>query len=713
MSRLKLMMTGVLRARVASWATAAVLLAGAAVAAGQAQVHLLPAPREAHFGAQTPLPERIAIEAPGHNADDTFAARDLEDAVKQIAPEGHADRGKKYRVILLRTDSREAKDVLAHNDLSFDAPMQAEGYVLVIEPHGAYIVAASGAGVFYGVQTLKQLLPLPGAPRVLPTGTVRDWPAMQYRGIDDDLSRGPFPTLKFQEHQIKVFASFKINIYSPYFEHTLLYPDQPLPAPPGSMLTPEEARELVEYAQQYHVTIVPEQEAFGHLHHVLVYDRYQDVAETPHGFVLAPGQPGTIPLIKDWFTQVEKEFPGPFLHIGGDETFDLGVGRTRAQVEKEGYGPVYVSFLKQIHDALTPLHRRLLFWGDIGDENPAAVPGLPKDMIAVPWDYWDSSGFDKLIEPFAKAGMETWVAPGDANWNEVYPAEQTALANIRGFIRDGQRLGSTGALTTVWNDDGEGLFNMDWYGVLFGAVAAWQPGESSIGAYQDAYGAAFHHDASGKIDQAEKELTAAQEVLHGAKTGLNSNALFWLDPWSKQGQIAAAKVLPVAEQLRLHAEAAMVLLSQVRRADPALLEPDALEAMDLGARRLDLIGMKFELAHEMETMYAEASARQHDKAPAQAKETRNMLDEISGGNGRCQDLRDAYAALKDEYSKVWLSENTPYWLGSVTVRYDLAIERWQRRGNLFQAAIRDWSNGQKLPAPAAVELPGTATSSGN
>jgi hexosaminidase len=109
-----------------------------------------------------------------------------------------------------------------------------------------------------------------------------------------------------------------------------------------------------------------------------------------------------------------------------------------------------------------------------------------------------------MIEPFAKNGIETWVAPGDANWNEVYPVAKTALWNIQGFIRDGQRLGSTGALTTVWNDDGEGLFNMDWYGVLFGAVAAWQPGESSIADYQDAYGAIFHLDPTGKINEAEK-----------------------------------------------------------------------------------------------------------------------------------------------------------------------------------------------------------------
>ena len=77
--------------------------------------------------------------------------------------------------------------------------------------------------------------------------------------------------------------------------------------------------------------IVPEQEAFGHLHHVLQYEKYADLAETPHGNVLAPGQPGSLPLINSWFTQIAADFPSPFLHIGADETFDLGTGRSQAR----------------------------------------------------------------------------------------------------------------------------------------------------------------------------------------------------------------------------------------------------------------------------------------------------------------------------------------------------------------------------------------------
>jgi hypothetical protein len=677
-----------------TWGVLALMLCAFSLLAA-AQPRLLPAPREARFAGETALPAAVAVSVPGHDAEDEFAASDLKEALQAAA---HATGGE-FSVVLLRAGSVEGQALLAQHKLAFDAPMQAEGYVLVIEPQRATIVAASSAGVFYGVQTLKQLLPTPGVSPVLPTGTVRDWPAMKYRGIQDDLSRGPFPTLDFQKHQIRVFAAYKVNFYSPYFEHTLLYPNQPLAAPQGSSMSPADVAELVRYARQYHVEIIPEQEAFGHLHHVLKYDLYQDLAETPHGFVLAPGQAGSLPLIKDWFTQMAEEFPSNFLHIGADETDDLGRGRTKAEVAAKGYGPVYVEFLKQIHDQLAPLHRRLLFWGDIGGSDPKAVAGLPKDMIAIPWNYWDNKDFDKMIEPFAKAGIETWVASGDGNWNEVYPTAKSALPNIQGFIRDGQRLGSTGALNTVWNDDGEGLFNLDWHTALFGGVAAWQQGESSIPAYQESFGPLFFGDLSGKVNQAQQELTAAQEALSKADTEINSDDLFWIDPWSAQGQVVAAKLLPHALDLRLHAERAMVLIAQVRLANPGLKEADAITAMDLGARRLDLIGQKFELTQEIAQAYAQAIALQHDKA--HHGEVASLLEKISGNNGDCQDLRDAYSALKDEYRQLWLSENRPYWLNNVTVRYDLAVQQWQQRGNRFQEAIGDLENGKPLPPLSA------------
>jgi hypothetical protein len=677
------------------------IVAGLAVLPGlgmaQNPLHLLPAPREAHFSGVVSIQGGIRVEVPGHDAEDEFAARDLEEAAG--AKKGESG----YPVLLLRASASEGKEALAAHHLSLTPEMAAEGYALAIDEKRAVLVAESSAGIFYGVQTLKQLLPLKGEKAELPIGTIRDWPAMKYRAIDDDLSRGPFPTLEFQKHQVRVFASFKANMYSPYFEHTLEYPNQPLAAIPGSAMSPKDVAELVKYAAQYHVTILPEQEAFGHLHHVLKYDAYADAAETVHGQVLAPGQAQSLELIQDWFGTIDKEFPSPFVHIGADETDDLGRGRTKDAVKQQGYGPVYVQFLTQIHDALAPLHKRLLFWGDIGGADPKAVAGLPKDMIAVPWNYWDTKGFDKMIEPFAKAGIETWVAPGDANWNLVYPDANVFFGNIQGFVRDGQRLGSTGALITVWNDDGEGLFNEDWYGVLFGAVAAWQPGESSIPTYQAAYGAVFHGDASGKIDEAEQELMQANLTLGKVKTDLSSDELFWMDPWSAEGQAIGVKLTPFAKELRLHAEKAITLVEQARSANSMLKEQAALDAMDLGARRLDLIGMKWELSQEMAQHYAVAFANQHDKS--QRSDVSALLYGISSNNGQMQDLRDAFGAIEGEFKHVWLGENREYWLNNVTVRYDLQAQMWQQRGWRFAEVIRGFDAQKDLPAAETLGIP--------
>ncbi len=658
---------------------------------------LIPAPRELHSGPALQVRSAIVV-VPGGNAEDLFAAKDLNDALEvrgiRTAPAlGSAD----VTVTLLRRDAPEAKRVLGAEKLAFDAPMQDEGYVIVSRSGRVTIIGDTAAGVFYGAQTLKQMVDMEGGIAWLWTGTVRDWPAMKYRGVHDDLSRGPFPTLAFQKHQIQVFAAHKVNLYSPYFEHTLEYSSDPLAAPPGSSLTRAEAQELAAFSSRYHVTVVPEQEAFGHLHHLLKFEKYTDLAETPHGHVIAPGQAGSQPLILSWFTQIAQDFPSPFLHIGADETFELGTGRTKSEVDKRGLGSVYADFLTTIHSTLAPLGRRLLFWGDVASSDPAAVTRLPKDMIAIPWIYWYEDSYDHNILPFKKAGIETWVAPGDANWRVVYPMGKTALDNIQGFVAAGQRLGSTGVLTAVWNDDGEGLFNQDWFGVLFGAAAGWQPAPITADGYKAAFGREFYGDSTGRIDDAQREMMAAEDLISP------SDDAFWADPWSESGQEMAARMRPHLHDGRLHVERALELIEQERASDPALREAEALKAMELGARRLDFIAMKFQLSDEMSAAYAKAYEFRND--PKSSTEARELLYSISSMNGRCQDLRDGYSQLKALYRESWLAENRPYWLDNVLVRYDLEIQRWQSRGSDVNTAIDQWQRKKSLPPAKQVGIP--------
>jgi hypothetical protein len=672
-----------------------------------AEPALIPMPREMQAGAVLSLAHGISIAAPGNDAEDLFTAADLADALKQRGVAAQENGKGEVRIVLLRETTKRAAEILAGEHIEFSAAMHDEGYALVTDGKTVYDIAATAAGMYYGAQTIKQLVVGRGGDAALQGATIRDWPAMKYRGISDDLSRGPIATLAFQEHEVQVLSEYKMNIYSPYFEVSLEYASSPLTAPPGGAMTRADVAELVSYAQKFHVTIVPEQEAFGHLHHALTFEKYSPLAETPHGSALTPGQPGSVELDKQWFGEIASMFPGPFIHIGADEVNEQGTGQSKELIAQNGAGKTYIGFLNQIYDALQPLHRKLLFWGDIAMQEPALVKTLPKDMIAIAWEYGPHpEGFDKWLRPFVDAGMETWVSPGINDWNRIYPNNYEGLLCIQGFVAEGQRVGSTGMLNTVWNtdEDDEGLFNNDWYGVMFGAAASWQAGTSSIPQFESTYGQVFHGDRTGKINQAQRELTAAQlsfrkgGSLHGAMTNL-----FWIDPWSEQGQIVSAKLMPMVPEIRLHAERAITLIKEAEAAEP-LREKDALDAMELAARRMDFIGFKFQAAQEIAGAYNQAYREKNGK--------RSVGSPLFHEDYFYIDMVDGYGLLRDLYQQAWQRQNRPYTLDIVMAHYEMNIQLWLKRETLFTDAKSHFNQTQMLPKPEDVGMPLLAAEAG-
>jgi len=692
------------------------LAAFAASAVAQTPLKLIPIPRELKEGTTQPLSQGIQITcASPCAAEDTFAVDDLK---SYLASQGiTVNATAPASILVTRYGSPISKSILSDASpdkkplTDFPAEMKPEGYAIIPDGKGLAITADSGSGIFYALQTVKQLVTGHGANATLHTATIRDWPAMRYRGLSDDLSRGPFPTFEFQKKQIRILAAYKINIYSPYFEHTMQYSGHPLMAPPGGSLTQAQARELVAYASQFHIVIIPEQEAFGHLHYLLNWEKYSPIAETAHGQVLAPGQADAQKLTHDMFSELAQIYPGPFLHLGADETVELGKGQTKSEVDSKGLGTVYLGFLQRIVADLQPLNRKLLFWGDIAYKEPDLLKQLPesfkKATIAVPWEYNPHpNGFDRYIKPFTDAGFETWVAPGINNWSRVYPNWNNGLDNIQRFTLDGQKLGATGQLNTIWNDDGEALVNADWYGILFGAEAAWHKGVASIPAFQSSFGEIFHGDTTGKIDEAQRELMAAHKLLKDSPYKVDGqDLLFWQDPWNADGQRIAGQIRPILSELRLHSERALVLVAEARNANPNLRETDALDVLELGARRMDLIGLKFQIAEEIANSYAHAFALQTSKVKEDHEELSRELNSINAVNGKLQDLRNNYSLLRDLYEQAWLKSNRPYFLRNNLERYDFTIQMWLGRIDRMRVAQRQWLNSQTLPPASDIGIP--------
>jgi hypothetical protein len=664
---------------------------------------LVPEPRIVRLGqdAFSTAAPHIFIEMENEREDRTaaatlveeLAARHVKATIIRTAPRARPPAGAVYLARLTGRPGLRAR--LAARGFAVTDKLDEEGYVIEVDAGGIVVAAETGAGLFYGVQTLRQLVTVDAHQRLTaPALQIEDYPAMRWRGVHDDISRGPIPTLDYMKEEVRTLSEYKLNLLALYMEDVFAFQSQPLVAPRDGALTAGDVKELVAYAARYHVTILPEQQTFGHLHQMLKLEAYADVAEKPNGSVLTPINPRTYDIIRDLYAELVPLFPGPFVHIGGDETAQLGKGQTRALVEKRGVARVYLEHLQHVAEILKPYGKRLMFWTDVAANYPESLSILPKDMIAVAWDYAPRPSYEPLLKPFKAAGMPLFVAPSAHNYRHPHPDFAGAFVNIRNFVRDGQRDEALGMLNTTWDDDGEELFDANWPAILFGAACAWQPGESSIERFQSRYDWAFYR-ADGTLFRDALAALAEVHALHvKAGVGLLDNADVHRDLFSPEGAIYVKHALPVAHELRLAAEHALENLYRGQRV--AQLHVSTIDAMIFAALTFDTQGLRVEYAHDIASYYADAYQSQNDRPRVLAD-----LAAISGVDGRLQDLRDLTSRLRDAYANLWRRENRPYLLQNVLAQYDVRLAQLTARINAI-AAMSDavLSKGVPLPSPA-------------
>jgi len=663
---------------------------------------LIPTPKEVQVGAggffRVRPTTKILVEF-GHQSEDRIAAETLAEEIRDqsgmsVDIIGSKEKTKQVRstIVLARLQDRSIKDFLQTRGLKADT-IGDQGYLLFADKSHLIVAANTGQGLFYGVQTLRQLLHEDDGKLICPAVGIRDWPSMEWRGVQDDISRGPIPTEEFMKRQIRTLAAYKVNMFALYMEHVFDFASQPLVAPKEAALTPQEVKALVDYAQQRYVTILPEQQTFGHLHNMLKYEIYSDVAERPHGHVLTPTKQQSYDIIKAMYADLVPLFPGPFLHVGGDETFELGRGQTAARAAEVGLGRVYLEHMEKVSGILQPYHKQLMFWGDIALTYPQLLGLLPKDMIAVPWDYDPRPSYDNIIKPYRDAGLRVVVAPGANNWSQIWPNLDASYVNIRNFVRDGQKLDAMGMLNTTWNDDGESLYGMAWPALIFGAAAGWQADESNIEQFKSDYDWAFYrNDEDATFRDVLDDLDQEHQALAKIKIETETDDLFWTDPFTPGGAKMMQRVAPAAAEIRLNAEHA--LESLYRNGAKAHANRDTLADMILSAWRWDALGMKIEFAEEISKFYWDAFQNQTD-----AGRVDSDLAEIADTNARLDDLRDATTRVSQMYREAWLREYCPFWLDNVLVRYDELAREIQEKIVAVHQARRDYDATKILRAP--------------
>jgi hypothetical protein len=282
-----------------------------------------------------------------------------------------------------------------------------------------------------------------------------------------DISRNRVATMETLRRLIDALTALHYNELQLYTEHTFAYAQHSKVWQEASPMQPEELQEIDRYCAERGIELVPNQNSFGHMERWLQHAEYKALAECPDGFehplagwreygsTLYPS-PQSAEFIDTLYSELLPNFTSKQMHIGGDEPWELGKGRSAERVKKEGKHRVYLDFMKQLF-TLTEKHgQQAQFWADIILERPDLVPELSENVQPVIWGYEADSPFAEQCRIVAAAGFrdQFYVAPGAGNWNSFSGRLDVAEANIHLAATHGQANGARGMLLTAWGDNG-------------------------------------------------------------------------------------------------------------------------------------------------------------------------------------------------------------------------------------------------------------------
>lgn len=654
---------------------------------------LLPRPQEVHYASGALPLQGLSIRFASPPSDeDRFAAHELASglsAVGQTRVPIQEIAGANPTLLL----NRKGEAGALPGDSEKTGPDAREAYGLEVTPRGAEIHATSSAGLFYGVQTVLQLVEGAGAQAVLPAVEIRDWPALAYRGFMMDFSHGQLLRVPEIERQIDLLARFKANQYFFYSELSIALEGYELVNPDGRY-TREEVRRVIEYARQRHIDVVPCGELYGHMHDLFRVEKFQDLGLPRYGDEFDPRNPRVMAVLDDLLDQTSKLFPSPWFHVGFDEPWSLG--RIGVTPGKDPY-KTFVEVLGHVTGQLQRHGKRALFWADIMEgastlsNHPELIGHLPDRIIAAPWAYEARTNYDAYVEPLARANVPTVVTPAIWNWNEIFPDYHRTFVDINGLTAAGRKYKSLGMLNTGWTDCGQTLYRQSLPGLAFGAVAGWQAGPVDTNTFFDEYCARVYPAAvAAEVAPALEELSTVEEMFEHILQNTTQHG-FWRDPLAP-GQLARLE----AQQKELHqarmlAETAEEHLDHARRIAP--VEP-TLPSLVIAARLFDYLGMKSLYAVEWSDYFRELKTNSEPKlVTLYIGIQMNAQD-----HGMLADLVDAITGLREPYRAAWLEESRPYRLGSALARWDAETEYWHATWGRVNELLRTRRKDEPFPS---------------
>lgn len=422
--------------------------------------------------------------------------------------------------------TKEFKKSYGENEirLTIDNLLEKEEYKLNIKDKYIEIIGSESSGIYYGIQTLIQILKQDGIK--LRGVNIEDSPYFKNRGYFADITRGKVPTLETLKKLADKLSFYKVNQMQLYIEHTFAFEDMSEVWRDKDPITAEEILILDEYCKKRHIELIPSLATFGHLYEVLRTKSYEDLCELENSreseysyidrmahHTLDVSNNKSLELVYNMLNEFIPLFSSNKFNICCDETFDLGKGKSKDIAEEIGNGKLYVDFLNKLISYVKNHNKTVLFWGDVILNHKELLKDIPEDTICLNWDYW-CKATENNTRTIWESKRKQWVCPGTGGWSHLMNLIENSFENINRMVSYGVKYGADGILNTDWGDYGHiNSLSNSVPSIIYGASLSWNPNiEKDFDYEYKAISLLEYGDESLKLVNALKELSECQTV---------------------------------------------------------------------------------------------------------------------------------------------------------------------------------------------------------
>ncbi len=386
-----------------------------------------------------------------------------------------------------------------------NVPESSEGYVLEVNGEGVIVTARSEAGLFYGCQTLEQLLEdSRDFGQEIPPMKITDYPAIAYRAVHLD-TKHHLDRMEYYYRMVDRLARYKVNAVIWELEDKLRFTRRPEIAGPNA-ISKQEMRALCRYAKERHIEISPLVQGLGHAGFILKH--HWELRENPASdWEFCPSDPRTYEVQFDLYLDAIEAMPyGKYLHVGGDEITAIGIDERCKATGKTAF-ELQMIWLKKVCQFAVDHGRIPIFWDDMPlkyagiwdlvrsdkpeeevakvwntDKLDKAIELFPKECVYMRWQYEDATtpAHRLLLKWYHDKGLKVMGATAaSAGDSPFMPRRNSRMEYMKGFNQLVAENHLEGILATSW-DDGSPHPETVWRGLVAQGEFGWNPSARDV-----------------------------------------------------------------------------------------------------------------------------------------------------------------------------------------------------------------------------------------